>query len=430
MSGPKSANYRLTPEQRRILLEERRRKWEEMKERRLKEAEKKKKKDLVNELEDLTEKLARQTERRAFLRKENGDDSHRMEETQAGPEKVKKAFQDVLSRGDGNSGELKEQNEKLSGILREAAAQYAALEAELSRGTEQFREGLESRLAGGFLLSFANLGTAREKKAEKGIRRINEALAQISGLKLSRPLRERFDEISARADEISDPDFLGNFHSVVVLPFLRECREFEILQKEHDELIIRYAILSEECGVSPAPVPYTAEGIEFAKDEIARLEELNAEQAEKEYIKKALDEAMREIGYEMVGDRVVSRKSGRRIRHELYSMADGTAVDVTWAEDGQITMELGGIDHTDREPDAEESAQLVEDMKSFCRDYDALAERLALKGVKTQKIRICPPEAEYAQIFNANDYNLKRPVSGYSKAAGAGKKEEARAEEI
>ena len=77
-------------------------------------------------------------------------------------------------------------------------------------------------------------------------------------------------------------------------------------------------------------------------------------------------------------------------------------------------MELGGIDQTDRQPDMDESAQLVEDMKSFCTDYDVLAKKLTEKGIKTQKIKVMPPAIEYAQIFNSNDYNITKPVSRYS----------------
>ena len=70
------------------------------------------------------------------------------------------------------------------------------------------------------------------------------------------------------------------------MPFIKACKEFETVQKEHDELIVQYAILAEECGMSTKPVPYTKEGIEFVKDEIARLEEQAIELKEKEYIIK------------------------------------------------------------------------------------------------------------------------------------------------
>ena len=127
---------------------------------------------------------------------------------------------------------------------------------------------------------------------------------------------------------------------------------------------------------------------------------------------------MREMGYEMVGDRVVTKRTGKRIRHELYALHDGTAVDVTYADNGQISMELGGIGHSDRQPTSAESEQLVDDMRSFCQDYATLEKKLAERGVMTAHISRMPPAVEYAQIFNANDYAMTKPVSNYQAETG------------
>ena len=317
--------------------------------------------------------------------------------------------------GSSSSSALKKDNEKLCLMVHTITRCITVCSDGIKEETERYRAELDIIIDSGFHLSFSGLGT-RKKEDNTQINRINEALADISDLNLSYTLQDHLNSIREKANEITDPSFLKNFYTVVVIPFVKECREYAAIQAEHDELLIHYATLAAECGVSPKPVPYTRGGIELLKDEINVLEQQIAEQREKEYIKAALDEAMREMGYELVGDRVVHKKSGKRIRHELYSLEDGTAVDVTYSDNGQISMELGGIDRTDRQPDANESAQLVEDMRSFCSDYELLEKKLVERGVQARRISIMPPLEEYAQIFNENDYNMHRSVPRYSAA--------------
>ena len=328
---------------------------------------------------------------------------------------IKNQLERMSGKSSSSSSALKKENEQICLMIHTITRCLSVCSEGIRTETERYRAELDSIIDSGFHLSFSGLGS-RKKEDNAEINRINEALADISDLDLSYSLQEHLNSIREKANEITDPSFLKNFYSVVVIPFLKDCREYAAIQAEHDELLIHYVTLAAECGVSPKPIPYTREGIEFLKDEISILEQQIAEQREKEYIKAALDEAMREMGYELVGDRVVHKKTGKRIRHELYSMEDGTAVDVTYSDNGQISMELGGIDRTDRQPDANESAQLVEDMRSFCSDYEILEKKLAERGVQTRRISIMPPSAEYAQIFNEDDYNMHRSVSRYSTA--------------
>ena len=92
---------------------------------------------------------------------------------------------------------------------------------------------------------------------------------------------------------------------------------------------------------------------------------------------------------------------------------EGTAVNVTYSSDGQITMELGGISTDDRLPTEVESASLASDMRTFCDDYFEIEQRLRKKGIITKRISILPPEEQYAQMINVSDYNLSKKVSEY-----------------
>lgn len=417
MSGPKSSSYTLSAEQRRRILEEQQRQREREEERRRCEVEISKRTDLLSKISAESEKLEKQIKRLKELKKESGYDLPELEESEAQYRHAKTSINVAKETKANTSGELKKQNEQLSVGLLKIASLYSICSDQVSRVTDRYREELDNTISKGFHLSFSGLGSDRRKKDDAQIGKINEALAQLSGLAISPKLQGRLSVIREKADSITDQSFLKNFYAVVVVPFVKDCKEYAALKDEHDDLLIRYAVLAAECGVETKPVPYTKEGLDFVKDEIAMLEARALELKEREFIKIALDEAMREMGYELVGDRVVAKKSGKRIRHELYSLENGTAVDITYSENGQITMELGGIDQTDRQPDSSESMQLVEDMKSFCSDYEELTKRLSARGVQTKHISLMPPAVEYAQIFNSNDYTMRKTVNRYSTAA-------------
>ena len=122
---------------------------------------------------------------------------------------------------------------------------------------------------------------------------------------------------------------------------------------------------------------------------------------------------MIEMGYNLIGSRSVTKKNGKHFENELYLFDEGTAVNVTRSDEGQITMELGGLDKIDRIPTALESQRLCEDMDEFCVDYEEIEKRLVEKGIKVKRISILPAEEQYAQIINVEDYNMKEDVEYY-----------------
>ena len=156
--------------------------------------------------------------------------------------------------------------------------------------------------------------------------------------------------------------------------------------------------------------------IEKIKSEINRLREKIDSDAEKFYISSCIDEVMAEMGYNVLGSREVTKKSGRHFKSEIFSYSDGTAVNVTASDSGQIVMELCGLDEVDRTPNFAESEKLCQDMENFCEDFTEIERRLAEKGVVLrQRIQKLPPNAEYAQILNVNDYELSGAVENFRK---------------
>ncbi|MGN1119849.1 MAG: hypothetical protein ACI4Q4_05785, partial [Oscillospiraceae bacterium] len=97
--------------------------------------------------------------------------------------------------------------------------------------------------------------------------------------------------------------------------------------------------------------------------------------------------------------------------------SEGTAVNITYSDNGNITMELGGVATKDRMPDAAETERLTEDMRSFCGQYREFERRLAEKGVVSNHILMLPPEPAYAQVINVSDYDMIDDIATIEEAA-------------
>jgi hypothetical protein len=191
------------------------------------------------------------------------------------------------------------------------------------------------------------------------------------------------------------------------------CADYAIYGEEYERKRFIYEVNAQKLGIAPECIPFSTEAVSLLNVKIRETEEVIRQQEEQAYISRCVDEAMQEMGYSVVGNREVVRRSGKRFRNELYLFDEGTAVNVTYSSDGQITMELGGIGNDDRLPTETESARLASDMRTFCDDYHEIEQRLLKKGIVTKKISVLPPDAQYAQIINVSDYNLSVPVSEY-----------------
>lgn len=183
---------------------------------------------------------------------------------------------------------------------------------------------------------------------------------------------------------------------------------YENEQVDYELEQIRYHQLCEETGRPALPKPWTPGALEMLKAENDSMEAEIMKQREETYISETLDEVMREMGYNLLGGRE-RNKRGKLIRHKLYAFQNGTGIDVTYSDNGQIAMELGGLDTKDRLPDAAEEEELCEHMQAFCSSFDKIEQELKRRGVVlNERISHMPPEKEYAQIIDTEDYNLVR----------------------
>lgn len=210
---------------------------------------------------------------------------------------------------------------------------------------------------------------------------------------------------------IEEMQYLSTFDAVTVMGIFKKIDAFkqeeEKKESEYEELFARYEALCSMAGKDARPLPYSEAAVAEVSAEVERLELLLVRQQEQAYISECVDEVMADMGYDLIGSREVRKKSGKRFRNELFTFNEGTAVNVTFSPDGQISMELGGLARDDRIPTAEETDILTRDMESFCGEFAEFERRMLAKGIVVgSRIAMSPPKAEYAAIINVNDYEI------------------------
>ena len=247
---------------------------------------------------------------------------------------------------------------------------------------------------------------------------ITSTLSNLLSSTLSLELRARVQNAIEKANSINNDDFIKNFNAVTVKPLIEECqsyiKNFETYGAEFEELEAEYKILCADAHITPKMFKISESGTADLKAEISKLEAEALENSEQEYIAETIDEVMEEMGYDLIGSREVTKKSGKRFRDELYTFSEGTAVNIRYDNQGKIAMELGGIDSTDRLPSSSEASRLEDEMVAFCDKFTEFEKRLAAKGIVCKnRVSHLPPKAEYAQIINTSDYDMKTEVETF-----------------
>ncbi len=412
MSGPKTSRYKLTAAQRRALIAQRER------ERRAGEAN--------AHIIHLTAKLnsakklpEAATEQAKALAERTGSDNGYSElrkklEAAADAEieklsKLKKEKNpDKLERAVSDAKKALEEINRLRGELDGIAVQ----------NIRQLRENIMDSVDEAVSADFSKIMTPAQKQLRQDKLELSERLSEISSMELSEGLRKDIADAEKKLVQIENADFLHNFSSMTVSALEKECRNYSELRsqygEEYDRLIAEYQALCGQAGIEPEAVLFSRNAVERLSVLISETEARLADSDEQSYISRCIDEVMEDMGYRLIGNRSVVKKSGAQFRNELYSFGEGTALNVTYSSNGNITMELGGTDITDRIPDTSETDRLTEDMRSFCGRFREFERRLQEKGVVSEHISLLPPEAEYAQIINLSDYEMTEEYERFS----------------
>lgn len=409
MSGPKSARYTLTPEQRRILAEAR-------------ERERKTKRELDKlqqhrgELATLKERLGTATTSIDMLVDRVGAGNEVQQSIRNSITQIEKIIQESagLSKQSGLEN-LQVFNSKVKTVEETARKIVAEYESQSNEIKDVLSKNIEDSIADGMSIRVDDEIVKPHRHLESQKAKIKDVLHEIQSLNISSDLQKEGITILKRAQGITDDSFIDNYYAMTFLPYIKRCKAYEEQIKEYgeefDELVSKHRYYSECLGMPVISFTFSMDSLNSLRHKVAELESQSAKIEEQQYISESLDQVMRDMGYNVVGSREVVKKSGRKFRNELYHFSEGSVVNVTYAANGQISMELGGVDTCDREPSEEESSVLCDEMVEFCDEFPEIERRLKEKGVVLMnRISMLPPAEEYAQIINVSDFNITDKV--------------------
>lgn len=430
MSGPKSTRYTLTPEQRRILAEARererktRREWDKLQQ-------------YKNELATLNDNLETAKKNVDMLVERLGTGKEEQTNICTSLAEIQEVIQEagIINEQSGLE-KLQSINAKIQTTVKSAKKAKALYEGQSKEIADKLSTDIDDSISAGMMLRVEEAIVKPLSHLEVQHKKIDELLNSVQALNISRELQEECMEIRQKAHEISNEGFIDNYYAMTVVPFVKKCKRYDEQLAEYgeefEELTSKHRYYSEYLGLPVVQFVFSMDKIETLKQEVKELEHQCEQLEEQRHISESLDEVMREMGYHVVGSREVVKKSGRKFRNELYHFSEGAVVNITYAANGQISMELGGVDTCDREPSEAECAALCDEMTEFCGDFQEIEKRLKEKGVVlANRISMLPPVEDYAQIINISEYEMTEEVDALevvSKKQGENRKQALRRE--
>lgn len=430
MSGPKSTRYTLTPEQRRLLAEARERERKTRRELDKLQQNKSEIATLKNNLETAIKKLDILVDRIGMGKDEQAYIHDSLTEIQAVIQEV-----GIINEQSGLE-KLQSINSKIQTVVKSAKKAKTLYEGQSKEIEDKLSTDIDDSISAGMMIRVDQEIVKPLSRLEAQHEKIDEVLNSAQALSISCELQEECMEIRQKAQEITNEGFLDNYYAMTVLPFVKKCKAYDEQLAEYgeefEELTSKHRYYSEYLGLPMVQFVFSVDKLATLRLEVENLEKQCEQLEEQRHISESLDEVMREMGYHVVGRREVVKKSGRKFRNELYHFSEGAIVNITYAANGQISMELGGVDTCDREPSEAECVALCEEMTEFCGDFQEIEKRLKEKGVVlANRISMLPPIEDYAQIINISEYEMMEEVDTFEvvlKKQGETKKQALRKE--
>lgn len=430
MSGPKSTRYTLTPEQRRILAEARERE-------RKTRCEMDKLQQNKNEIATLKSNLETAKKNVDMLVERLGTGKEEQINIRTSLAQIQEVIQEagIINEQSGLE-KLQSINAKIQTVVKSAKKVKALYEGQNKEILDKLSTDIDDSISSGMMIRVDEAIVKPLSHLEVQHKKIDELLNSVQALSISCELQEECMEIRRKAHEISNDGFIDNYYAMTVLPFVKKCKAYDVqlavYGEEFEELTSKHRYYSEYLGLPMVQFVFSMNKLETLRMEVENLEKQCEQLEEQRHISESIDEVMRDMGYYVVGSREVTKKSGRKFRNELYHFTEGSVVNITYAANGQISMELGGVDTCDREPSEAECVALCDEMTEFCGDFQEIEKRLKEKGVVlANRISMLPPVEEYAQIINISDYEMTEEVEAFevvSKKQGESKKQALRKE--
>lgn len=323
----------------------------------------------------------------------------RLQALQKRVEKIKDDLDGALRQGGKIQAGASENREELNALRRDG-----------DQNVKRIQRSIIDDLNGVYSFDFEDAPDTRIEEKKKALH--SRLLELLRGDALPLDIAEEIKRAMVNLQRIGELQSLSTFDSITVSNLQKKVdaykRDFEQRKAAFEELTERYKALCTMTGEDAKALPFGGGAEAEIAAEIERLEGLLVRQQEQAYIAETVDEVMAEMGYDLIGTREVRKKSGKRFRNELFTFDEGTAVNVTFASDGQISMELGGIGREDRVPTEEETDVLTHAMESFCGEFAEFERKLRERGIVVgNRIALSPPSAEYAAMININDYDVR-----------------------
>lgn len=413
MSGPKSSRYTLTAAQRRI-LEEQRKTEQERKENCIQI------KNTVGQMQNMKCSFERELAVARELAEKTGTD-HGMQQL---VHEFQKKIQDAAEISQNIESKDAVHVKAVFAQVKQTQKELDLLRKKIEQTARDNNSNLESYLHSGIADAFSEKQESPSENTDTNLNRLTDKILEEletvldAQAEISDSLFEKAVHARAMLAELNDDTHRKNFEAITGRPLLAEYQKelstYRAIVDEYTQTRVTYEALCASAAIEPESTRCSQAALAFLRTEIENIQNQLAADDEQSYISQSIDEVMVKMGYAVIGQRHVQKKNGRHFTNELYSYEDGTAVNVTYSDDGKITMELGGLDTDDRLPDAAEAKQLCENMESFCEDFSEIEKRLEAKGVILKsRLSLLPPSADYAQIINVSDYETTAPVDTF-----------------
>ena len=241
---------------------------------------------------------------------------------------------------------------------------------------------------------------------------VEEIINLSNNEKLSASLKRSVRAVLDRLQVIKDIKQLKDYCLGVVGQIIYECEnylsEYEHRYERFEKLYEAYEGLCMILHIQPNVIDFSDEAINYLESENKKLSCEAENLLERQYIATQFNEILKEMGYNLLGQKANSINKDTFYTNRLYSYQNGNVASVTFSSSGQISIEIGSVDNVSREPSKQEAIKQVKSMEKLCEDLPEIEERLAERGiVLKQRIAMQPACEEVAQIFNGKDYNIK-----------------------
>lgn len=441
MSGPKISQYELDQMRKRQLEEAARRRQqlleEQMRERKRKmeeEIEQKiqqknsafqKSMDAISQLIENEQK--KQKERIEDQRRQEADMTERKSNRFVQNRPRTLDFEELLEQARKNTDIDGECKENLEDMVRELAEEPVELHSLLGAYLPQTAETEKDGATSGPMES-AGAESAEAPSRQEEARQdsgFDALLMQMEGeyqelvsdrafFKHHREQILRFEEVCKRQQEYHSYQILrdayyGDFQR------LKEQRKdwhkrYDIWKAPFEESYLQYRAACELAGRIPEHYFLNLETVSSDIEELKR----KTEELQKEYIQKQesmevtriLNEVMEEMGYQVLGTKEITKRTGAQVHNTVFSYGDGSGIHVMDSGE-RITMEIVGLEEEGREIDEEEKDYLAEEQEHFCDSFHEIEKELEKRGVVLKnRLGMLPPSKEYSALMNLEGYTM------------------------